>query len=186
MVPHLRASVLALAITAAAPVEGQPPGAPSTRPPSTDTQNAPAASSAGSSSEIRTRFVGQWRLVSFESFDERGNATRAPYDGGRIVYDELGNMSAQLMRSARKPLSATPTDSERSAAYQTYTAYYGTYELDESIRKVTHFVQGALNPNWVGRSLVRWYSFSDDGSTLQLSLKNGDRVTGTLTWERVK
>ncbi len=150
-----------------------------------DMQGTPATSGTPPS-ETRPWFVGHWQLVAFDNFDEKGNPTRAAYDGGRIVYDSLGNMSAQLMRSARKPVGTPSTEPERGAAYQTYTAYYGTYELDESVGKITHFVQGALNPNWVSTSLVRWYTFSDDGNTLRLSLKSGERVTGMLTWERMK
>ena len=83
---------------------------------------------------------------------------------------------------------AAPTaQAERAAAYSTYTAYYGKYSLNTATGAVTHHVEGSVNPNWVKTDLVRYYAFSDDGNRLMLSLKNAEgRVTGTLTWERMK
>jgi hypothetical protein len=143
--------------------------------------------SGKSVADVQRQIAGHYRLVKFENFDEKGGAARvAEYDGGRIMYDAAGNMSAQLMRSNRKPLSSPSTELERAASYATYTAYYGRYTIDAAAGKITHHVEGALNHNWVKTDLVRWYAFSPDGKQLTLSLKNADgRVTGTLTWERM-
>lgn len=140
-----------------------------------------------SAADVQKQFVGHWRLVKFENFDEKGAARLAAYDGGRIMYDAAGNMSAQLMRSERKPLATPSTEPERAAAYATYTAYYGKFTIDRGLAKVTHHVEGALNHNWVKTDLVRYYAFSPDGNQLMLSIKNAEgRVTGTLTWERLR
>ena len=140
-----------------------------------------------SAADVQKQFIGHWRLVKFENFDEKGVARLAAYDGGRIMYDAAGNMSAQLMRSERKPLATPSTEPERAAAYATYTAYYGKFTIDPGLAKVTHHVEGALNHNWVKTDLVRYYAFSPDGSQLMLSIKNAEgRVTGTLTWERLR
>jgi hypothetical protein len=137
--------------------------------------------------DVQKQFIGHWRLVKFENFDEKGVARVAGYDGGRIMYDTAGHMSAQLMRSDRKPLAMPSTEPERAAAYATYTAYYGKYTIDPTLGKVTHHVEGALNHNWVKTDLVRWYAFASDGNQLMLSIKNAEgRVTGTLTWERLR
>src|SRR5687767_8119296 len=136
--------------------------------------------------DVQKRLVGHWRLVQFENFDEKGVATIAAYDGGRLMYDAAGNMAAQLMRSNRKRLSAPSTEPERAGAYATYTAYYGKYTIDAAAGNVTHHVEGSANPNWVKTDMVRWYRFSEDGNRLMLSIKNADgRVVGTLTWERI-
>ena len=128
------------------------------------------AASAQTSADVQRQFVGHWRLVTFENFDEKGLAQLAPYDGGRIMYDAAGQMSAQLMRSNRTPMSTPSTKPERAAAYATYTAYYGAYTIDPAQRKVTHHVEG-----------------STDGDRLMLSIRNAQgRVTGTLTWERIR
>lgn len=146
-----------------------------------------AASAAQETADVRQRFVGHWRLVSFENVDEQGVARLADYDGGRIMYDPAGQMSAQLMRSKRTRVSQPSTEAERAAGYATYTAYYGRYTIDATAAKVTHHVEGALNPNWVGTDLVRYYRFSPDGRRLMLSLRDANgRTTGTLTWERIQ
>ena len=125
-------------------------------------------------------------MVKFENFDEKGVARLAAYNGGRIMYDAAGNMSAQLMRSNRQRLSTPSTEPERAAAYASYTAYYGTFTVDPATGTITHHVDGSANPNWVKTDLVRWYAFSADGHQLMLSLKDAEgRVTGTLTWERM-
>src|SRR5262249_58882218 len=71
------------------------------------------------------------------------------------------------------------------AAYMGYIAYYGTYEVASDGRTVTHHVEGALNPAWVGGDQVRRLRF--DGERLVLSTevkKNDEGVTHQVTWER--
>ena len=41
-----------------------------------------------------------------------------------------------------------------------------------------------MSPNMVGAELVRYYEFSPDGKSLFLMVKNGERVTGRLQWDR--
>lgn len=158
----MRTTLISLVILASATLAGQRPAGP------------------------QQQFVGHYRLVSFVNIDESGAARDAGYASGRILYDAAGNMSAQLMRTGRKPLSTPPTESERAAAYAGYTAYFGTFTLDPATSKVTHHVEGSTNPNWVKTDLVRYYEFSADGRQLKLSIKNAQgRITGTLTWERI-
>ena len=52
----------------------------------------PATSQAGPADSVESRFVGNWELVSFESFRENGEIVDNDYVG-RLVYDEHGNMS---------------------------------------------------------------------------------------------
>jgi hypothetical protein len=129
-----------------------------------------SASAQPTSPAALERFVGNWRLVKFVNVDEGGVERDAGYEGGRIMYDAAGNMAAQLMRKTR----------------ENYVAYYGRVTVDPKGRTVTHHVEGSTNPKWVGTDLVRHYEFTEDGRLL-LSLRNASgRVTGTLTWERVK
>src|SRR5437899_12911209 len=78
---------------------------------------APAIRAQRPSDAARKRFVGNWKLVSYQAFSESGEARTLDYDGGRIMYDDRGYMPAQLMRSGRTK-SAPATDEERSAAYR--------------------------------------------------------------------
>jgi hypothetical protein len=140
-----------------------------------------------SASDVQKRLVGNWRLVSFVNIDEKGVERPGGYDSGRIMYDAHGNMAAQLMRNGRARLSTPSTETERAAAYTGFLAYYGRYEIDHVAGRVTHKVEGSTNPNWVSTELVRYYAFSPDDSRLMLSLKNAEgRITGTLTWERLR
>lgn len=147
----------------------------------------PASAAEQSAADVLKRFAGNYRLVTFVNFDDKGASRDAGYEGGRIMYDTAGNMAAQLMRINRKPLSQPSTEAERAAAYTGYTAYYGKFTIDPSQSKVTHHVEGATNPNWPKTDLIRYYEFSPDGKRLMLSIKNAQgRVTGTLTWERLE
>lgn len=132
----------------------------------------------------RARLIGNYRLVSFQSLDEKGAARPGQYNAGRIMYDAAGQMAAQLMLTTRA--KATPTsDAERATAYRSYFAYYGGYTVDEAKGMVTHHLQGSTNPSSTGTDFVRYYTFSGDGKHLTLSVKNAEgRVTGVLLWER--
>jgi len=148
-----------------------------------------AALGAQQAADVQRQLVGNWRLVSFEQFDDKGVARPSLYTGGRIMYDAAGQMAAQLTYSNRNPLSTPSNDAERAAAYASYLSYYARYSIDPVAKTVTHQVEGSTNPNWASSqtNLVRWYAFSADGNRLMLSTKNAaGRVTGTLTWERIR
>jgi hypothetical protein len=132
----------------------------------------------------RKQLIGSYKLVSYETYGPDGAVTRTPYTVGQISYDSAGRMSAQLMREERQKLSSPATDVERAAAYAGFISYFGHYDLDAEKRTVTHHVEGALSPNMVGNALVRHFEFSPDGKSLFLSVKDGERVTGKLRWDR--
>jgi hypothetical protein len=137
---------------------------------------------------IKQQLIGSYKLISYVGYDANGAATKLPYSDGQISYDSAGRMSAQLMRSDRPklPPAGSATDAERAAAFGGYIAYFGAYTIDPEKRTVTHHVEGAMNPNMVGSNLVRHFEFSPDGKSLFLSVKDGERVTGKLQWDRHK
>jgi hypothetical protein len=122
---------------------------------------------------VRKRLAGEWTLVKYEVFGENGQTRPGNYDVGRINYGER-EMSAHLMRSER------PTDP------QNYLGYFGPYTIDADKKIVVHHVVGSSLRTWIGTEQVRHYGFSNDGKQLTLSLKSGDRITQTLTWERAR
>jgi hypothetical protein len=75
---------------------------------------------------------------------------------------------------------------EIKAAYEGYTAYFGTYEVNEQEGTVTHRVRGSLFPNWVGQEQKRFFEFSGNGPALKTPpiRAAGAMVTGILVWER--
>jgi hypothetical protein len=138
-----------------------------------------------SADAVKRRLVGTWKLVKYEVFDEGGGVRPGNYDTGRIMYDEQGEMTAHLMRSGR-PKEAPTTEAARASAYQSYLGYFGPYTIDPDKRIVVHHVVGSSLPHWIGTEQIRYYGFSEDGKYLTLSLKSGERVTQTLTWDRVR
>ena len=148
----------------------------------------PAAQMPGramSPDAVKRRLIGTWQLVRYEVFDERGGVRPGNYDTGRLMYDEQGEMAAHLMRSGR-PKEAPTTEAARASAYQAYLGYFGPYTIDADKHIVVHHVVGSSLPHWIGSEQIRYYGFSEDGKYLTLSLKSGERVTQTLTWDRVR
>jgi hypothetical protein len=130
-----------------------------------------AGSRTDADDAVRKQLAGEWTLVKYEVFGPNGETRPGNYDIGRINYGER-EMSAHLMRSER------PTEP------QNYLGYFGPYTIDVDKKTVVHHVAGSSLRTWIGTEQVRYYGFSSDGKQLTLSLKNGDRITQTLTWER--
>jgi hypothetical protein len=110
---------------------------------------------------------------------------------GVISYDKSGHMSVHLMTPHRvnfeKADKALCTAAEAEAAIRSYDAYFGTYEVDEVRKIITHHVIGSLLPNWSGTAQPRFYDFS--GNRLILTTKEilyaGRKVRGFMTWQRI-
>lgn len=133
----------------------------------------PFQAADGADDAVKKRLAGEWTLVKYEIFGENGQTRPGNYDVGRINYGER-EMSAHLMRS------------ERPADPQNYLGYFGPYTIDADKKIVVHHVVGSSLRTWIGTEQVRHYGFSSDGAQLTLSLKSGDRITQTLTWERAR
>ena len=143
---------------------------------------------AAANLQTAQRFVGHWRLISYEQRSASGEVSQ-PFGKdpvGRISYDAHGQMSAQLMRRGRaKFVDNNPqkgTDAEIRGAFSEYSAYYGSYTVDERAGTVTHHVEGAWFPNWIGTKQVRRYEFSGNRLILRADLPAGP---GILVWERI-
>src|SRR5215212_3597724 len=111
-------------------------------------------------------FVGAWRLVSVEDREPDGGSIN-PYGerpAGLLFYDETGRMSVQIMRRNRRLLSSNdwgevPAEEVKSAV-EGFTAFFGTYEINEAESYIIHRVEGHVLPNSVGKELRRGYEFS--------------------------
>jgi len=147
-------------------------------------QAPPAAS-------VRDRFLGTWRLSSFDATLAGGTTTKPYGDApeGRIQYEKSGRMSAMLMRTDRKKISAASLETapleELRDATSGFTAYYGTFDIDESKKIVTHHLKFANNPNWVGTDLVRSYQFENNTLILTATSPARPGATLRLVWERL-
>ncbi len=139
----------------------------------------------------KKEFVGTWKLVSAEYRFVDGERSKL-YDAGILMYDARGNMSVQLMQHNRPAFAKSDrlsgTLEEIKTAFQGYQAYYGTYTVDEEQRAVTHHLEGALLPNWVGVDQVRFFELVANRLTLRTPplLMRGKEAVGYLVWEKTK
>jgi hypothetical protein len=137
---------------------------------------------------VRERLIGSWTLVSYTTEAPDGTQGR-PYGEavGRLNYDAHGNMAGQVMRPDRPAVSPGRWDTQDvRSAFAGYIAYFGTYEVNETGDTVTHHVEGAWHPGWVGGRQVRRLRF--DGDLLVLSTdipKAGTMIRHTLTWKKL-
>ena len=137
--------------------------------------------------------VGVWRLVSMTSPDATG--TSRPYWGdqptGLIIYTADGHIAAQVY-DPRRPRLGVPWESAEPEAARTafvgLSTYFGTYAVDSNARTVTHTVEGAMAPDWIGSRLVRAYRFLDP-DRIELSVVADAQVVTNglvLVWQRVQ
>ena len=141
------------------------------------------------------KFVGVWRLLSVEYRTDDGAIVESPFGAeaeGTIMYDSLGNMSAQIAHKDRPRFSSADrsaaTAAEKKAAFESYVAYFGRYRVDEREGTVTHEVQQALFPNWAGGKQVRYYTFANRKLTLRTPPFQylGKSVTAVLLWDKIR
>jgi len=106
--------------------------------------------------------VGTWRLVSVVRPDSTGRLvpTWDEHPDGRIMYTADGHMAAQLYDTRRAKLGADANAADPIAvrrAFAGLTTYFGRYTVDTVAHTVSHRVEGAAMPDWIGGTLVRAY-----------------------------
>ena len=129
-------------------------------------------------------FVGVWRLVSYLVIDSAGRSQPQWDDHplGQLIYTADGHMAAQLYDRRRSPLGVEVEAASAESVRPLYlgsAAYFGTYTVDPVTRRVTHTVEGAWLPDWIGQNLERSYRFVSDDQ-LELSVPGF-----ALLWQRV-
>lgn len=102
---------------------------------------------------------------------------------GSLIYDSSGRMSVQIMRRDREPFSSTEWETtpaeEIKKAIEGFTAFFGSFEVDDANKTVIHRAQGHVLPGSVGKTLRREFEFA--GDLLILKPSPNRRVI----WERV-
>jgi hypothetical protein len=139
-----------------------------------------------SQEELRKPFVGTWRLISIEGGPENA-ANRGAKPTGIIMYDQHGLMNVQIMPDRPRPkYTGTPNAEQALDAMRGYTAYWGTYTIDEKAQTVTHHRQGMLDGGVV--DYVRKFELKDGGNRVTLTPIAGGTTNppNHLTWERVR
>jgi hypothetical protein len=150
----------------------------------------PAAFGADSAADLQKKFVGSWKLISVEGQNRPANTTSV----GMLTYDNAGHMSVHIVRGDRPAFPngrARASEKEKAAAFDSYTAYYGTYTFEPENGIVIHHLEGSLSPGQIGQDNIRYFELQ--GSRLTLSVANdgkGGRLarkdtTSHLTWEKI-
>ncbi len=156
----------------------------------------PLCLSCAEAKPASSRLVGTWQLLSRTDSSMSGvlpaDGPLGPDPLAILVYDNAGNVSAQLMSrhrsgTAGSERAATPLDSNNSSASGGYDAYFGRYAVDSAAGTVTHELLGALAPEDVGRRLPRHYDLVADTLTLSFETRrtDGQLVHRRLRWQRV-
>ena len=102
-------------------------------------------------------------------------------------------MNAQVNDPRRPHLGKIACATALAPVLPTFTrlyAYFETYSVDTVVKTITHRVDGAMAPDWVGGTLVRAYRLlTPDRLELPLVTESsGDNEAGqlTLVWERIR
>lgn len=136
--------------------------------------------------------VGVWKLVLFEYRRSNGELVYplGQDPTGSLIYHENGRYSVQVSRRDRPVFTSSYfkdlAPEQLKIALDGYFAYYGTYEVNEAQKTITHYVEASLFPNWIGTEQVRHFEFSGNRLTLRMPPRKGgkEQRTGLLVWER--
>lgn len=114
---------------------------------------------------LSQQLVGTWRLVSRETRRPDGHVPYfcGEHPVGQLMYDAAGNMSVAFMRRGRSQFAGADksqcTPAEIKEAFDGFQSYFGTYEIDEEKKTVTHHVRwefvpelGRDEPDPIGRT----------------------------------
>lgn len=145
--------------------------------------------------EAQQNVVGVWRLVTYKALDPDSGTVIEPFGPapkGVLHYTAGGRMSALLTAGDRKRFSAgnriNAPAAERAEAFATSSAYAGTYTLEGD--RVTHHVEIATNPDWVGGDQLRYPKIEGNRLTITTpplpTRPDGKLRVSTLVWERAE
>lgn len=114
-------------------------------------------------SKVRDQLIGSWRMIDWkiQDGDTFIDPPFGPVEkcGGLLIYTAEGFMTATLSLKDRPPFQDGSVDGgtseEMQKAYQTFLSYSGQFKVDEATAIVTHSVEYASFPNFVGKELAR-------------------------------
>jgi hypothetical protein len=132
--------------------------------------------------EYGKHIVGLWRLVAMTAGGEI-NPARGAHATGMLLYDSTGYMAVQIMpdRPRKKWSRPQPTAEEALDTVIGYSAYFGTYRIDEQARTVTHIRQGGIEPGPLRDQVRRFELVGDSRLILRPVTTNSETV-----WERIR
>jgi hypothetical protein len=135
--------------------------------------------------------VGAWSLLSLKRRYEDGQEVdfMGPSPIGVIIYTSCGRRSVHVCARRRIPRFAAAdlsggTIAERVAAFDTYLAYAGRYEV--AVDTIHHHIDISSFPNWTGTTQPRRASLTEHHLELrsQVFEQAGCRFSLVVHWER--
>lgn len=139
---------------------------------------------------MKNELLGSWKLVS--AVYERNGRLAYPFGKdpvGLLVYDDVGNMTVQIMQRNYADLASSRTQTSKAgrAAFEGYLGYFGTYEINEAEKIVTHRVQGSTLAHWVGTLQIRAYEFESGQLKLSTTATTDEEkgAVAVLVWELI-
>jgi hypothetical protein len=124
----------------------------------------------------KEKLIGAWHLVHIDAPGPDGKSMPIPQPKGMLIYTRDGHMSVQLMY----PESAKTLSNEY--VLNGYEASFGSYDVDEVARTVTHHVQGSVTgDSLIGKDLLRKFEFTADGHLIIRSVRSDEHWS--VTWE---
>jgi len=150
-------------------------------------------------SPLKAQLVGAWRLVAIEYRGPRGEDTDPFYQAGSsgiIVYDASGWMSVQIDAPGRRgwdipstrisPPAATEQTLLKAQAFDTYYAYYGTWDYDAARSVVTHHVKASVIPAEAGLNYAQTVTLEEGRLVFTVSSGSpGAQTVRKKVWERL-
>ena len=141
---------------------------------------------------LRNQLVGTWRFVSSTQRLADGTTRPDPQTGpkglGYLIYTKSGQVCVVVGNSERPRWQSpqAPTDGEVRNAFEGFTAYAGTFQVNETERAVVHHIEIDRIPNSVGAERKRFCSLIGNRLTLRAAppLPAGVQEW-TIVWERV-
>ena len=130
--------------------------------------------------------VGTWTLASAQRVGA-GTEAAIPNPRGLLVYDAAGHALEIVTRGGRAQYATNqPTPAEARVTFANYGGFWGSYRVDEPQGRITYRPEGAVNPNLMGKDLVRSWEIKNGRLTV-MSLPGEPNAPGGMrwTWERV-
>jgi len=161
------------------------------------------AASGERQAAMAKQLVGVWDLVSYEDHRPNGEVLYGwgRHPSGVLTYSPGGRMSVQFMRDPRatfasgrvwgrdnQQLLPSASAAEIRAAYSGYYAYFGTYDIDERARTVTHHITSSLRSHEVGADNVRSFELSGNQLRLRVAVVSdeGEERRRLIVWRRAE
>ncbi|MET8947905.1 lipocalin-like domain-containing protein [Streptomyces sp. NPDC004542] len=139
---------------------------------------------------IADELEGSWALVAWEQRYEDGRVvTPMGSDPAGVITYTGGRMQCVMARRSRSPFVTggqwDASQAERATAYDECMAYAGSYTVDGD--EVSHHVDIALFPNWVGGVQRRRARLDGDRLELVADLDQGtpQARSAHLVWRRL-